>query len=154
MKTCSDKKSDSKNKIPLFNKENALAFADQLYSQGPKGGIKFTKLCNGSLVQWNAPKFKDKKALHCTIGEAYFHFVSQNMNWAIKSEDSGRDPTATAIERLIKKAVLADSATDFGLHLALGICVRMNDNETNSNYLKRAKQVAKTWKERVVPLLK
>lgn len=53
-----------------FNKANAKAFADNIYSDR-YGRVSFLKLCNGDLSNG-----KDGgRTLHCALGEAYFTFV-------------------------------------------------------------------------------
>jgi hypothetical protein len=68
------KKATKAVKVLTFNKANAKAFADNIFSdQG--GRVTFLKLCDGDLSNG-----KDGgRTLHCALGEAYFTFVHPNV---------------------------------------------------------------------------
>jgi len=158
--------------VATFNKENALVFAEDLYSEKDKE-ITYTRLCNG-YVEEDGPK-----KLHCAIGEAYFRFVSHNMRWVRKMDNNEttsykgkyeEGSTGRAVDSLIKKAILKDPSEVGQAKFASALlsCVSTNDNvpsviavdgppsasDIDNEYHRRAEQVAKTWRKEVVPLLK
>jgi hypothetical protein len=166
------KKSTQVSKPLPFNKTNATAFGQAIYSE-EGNNITFTRLCDGSLEDKNG-----NKPVHCAVGEAYFQFVSRNLK--LKSElkldggdseyESKYDATAKyddsatklAIDSLVDVAALkSDSrASKKRLATALSLCVMSNDDVENdggdsvAEYLDRARDVQQTWKRRVLPLLK
>jgi len=103
--------------------------------------------------------------MHCIIGEAYATFVRRNFDCLnveyFKSVyDSGEEgSTAKAIDELVDCAVIQGPilTNRRALAHALTECVAVNDISVDAgtieNYLSRAKRVATTWKELVLPLL-
>jgi hypothetical protein len=66
-------------KALIFNKANAKAFADMIYSDN-RGAVSFLKLCEGDLSNG-----KDGgRTLHCALGEAYFTFVHPDVAGFVK----------------------------------------------------------------------
>jgi hypothetical protein len=154
--------------VPAFNKKNAVAFGESIFST--KGGmITCVKLCDGSLQDG-----KDgSKTMHCAVGEAYATFVNPSLRSVLRKDDlssgydgkySGSDgSTGAAIDALVETAKLKknDDASRRALGAALEECVNTNDDTDHSDYpvevaqyISRAQQVARTWNEKVVPLLK
>jgi len=153
----------------IFNKKNAIWFADQIYSEN-KNEIQFTKLCCEAL------EAKESRKLHCAVGEAYAVFVKPSLREILKHDKPspkllskyvskwGADSdgsTGAAIDALVEKAELKNNTDDGrnNLAAALSACVGANDRdyfEDNSmvEYLIRAKKVADTWRDEVLPLLK
>lgn len=179
MESCSVTK--GRSQITPLNKENALEFANLLYSSDKEDGVHFVKLCNGYLVE--SGKKTNKKKLHCAVGQAYFHFVSTNLRWAPKMDNPKLDlnsglenskyytskweigtegSTAKAIDSLVEVAILKKptDANKQKLANALRDCVDANDRtyagdkDSQADYIERAKTVAQIWKDEVVPLLK
>lgn len=157
------KKTVSKKvKVLPFNKKNAQAFADLIFSD--KGGVvTFVKLCEGKLKDG-----KGGRTLHCAVGEAYHVFVDPNMSKVcrISTEYQPNDlsidtegETAKAIEELVSVAQLKKNtpANRQALAEALDSCVSAND-DGDGNYLdsffNRAQSVSDTWRKEVIPLLK
>jgi hypothetical protein len=165
------KKSTQVSKPLPFNKANATAFGQAIYSE-EGNSITFTRLCDGALEDRTG-----NKTVHCAIGEAYFQFVNHNLKSELKLDDCGNrqyeskygataayDDAATklAIDSLVDVAALkSDSrASKKRLATALSLCVMSNDDVENdggdsvAEYLDRARDVQQTWKRRVLPLLK
>jgi hypothetical protein len=157
-------------KVPVFNKENAKAFADMIFSD--KGGVvSFLKLCDGKLVNG-----KDGgRTTHCAIGEAYHMFVNPDVRKLEKQTDEGyqskysaefqelmnsEGPTARAIDALVDAAQLKKNVNKQDFASALDSCVGSNDDCdgdgtcSTTTFFTRAEQVADTWLNEVVPLLK
>lgn len=158
------KKKQAQVKAPVFNKVNAKAFADMIYSD--KGGVvTFLKLCEGTLVNG-----KDGgRTTHCAIGEAYHTFVNSNVKAVDKDQDYDSEydgvecegPTAKAIDALVAIAQLKSPSKKAALAHALDNCVQSNDSNCDGDtscaagdFLQRSEEVASTWLREVVPLLK
>jgi hypothetical protein len=166
------KKSTQVSKPLPFNKANATAFGQAIYSE-EGNSITFTRLCDGSLEDKNG-----NKSVHCAVGEAYFQFVNRNLKpvLALSADYAGpqyfskydatspADDSATlaAIDALVDTASLKTNtrASKKRLATALSLCVMSNDNDEGGTeddltaYLDRARDVQQTWKRRVLPLLK
>lgn len=163
------KKQKKQESTLTFNKQNALAFADMIYSDSG-GMVQFLKLCDGTLSNG-----KDGgRTLHCAIGEAYFQFVKRDMRSILnketeKNEDgyeidyqseygaSSNGNTGAAIDALVNVAVLKNPNKKRALASALNACVVGNDtgNECGLEaFMERSQEVSETWKKKVVPLLK
>lgn len=166
------KKSTQVSKPLPFNKANATAFGQAIYSE-EGNSITFTRLCDGSLEDKNG-----NKTVHCAVGEAYFQFVNRNLKPVLDLSKQGAnyvskydatspadDPaTLSAIDALVDAASLkSDSrASKKRLATALSLCVLSNDDDNDDGgrdgdltaYLDRARDVQQTWKRRVLPLLK
>lgn len=149
-----------KSKTRKFDKKNALAFAEELYSE-KDGEVRFLKLCSGELSNGKA----GKRTMHCAVGEAYFKFVSQDMRQVLsydlkeKEYDSELCPqsdgsTAAAIDALVAKAALKlpTKANKRKLTDAIYDCVETNDGV--DSFSERSEDVAGIWIKRVAPLLK
>lgn len=152
---------------PTFNKKNAQAFADFIFSD-KHGMITCTKLCRGELQDG-----KDgKRTMHCAVGEAYFTFVNPSLKQVLAKDNlaeeyeskygvSSGGSTAAAIDALVEVANLKNKS-DKGKVMfaeALNECVSSNDDDELNNdevlvYMERAREVAETWTNSVVPLLK
>lgn len=149
-----------------FNKKNAAWFADQIYSEN-KDEVQFAKLCCGILED------KKSRKLHCAIGEAYAIFVKPSLREILKHDKTGSyqgkwssdgNSTGAAIDALVEKAELKNNTDEgrYDLASALSDCVGSNDDDSNyygdgplvAEYIIRAKQVADTWRQEVLPLLK
>lgn len=154
---------------PAFNKKNAQAFGDFIFSN-KHGVISCTKLCDGSLQAG-----KDgKRTMHCAVGEAFFTFVNPSLRRVLATNEydsvyntdertvvSSEGSTAAAIDALVGVANLKDKSENGkqALAAALDSCVSSNDNGDSNDddvldYLQRARDVADTWNTQVVPLLK
>jgi len=153
--------------IPLFNKKNALIFANKLYSEN-KDEINYIKLCNGYITEPpchpNACKdqklFKRKKYLHCVVGEAYFHFVSHKMGWVDDADENnylgkytGVGSTGKAIESLVEKAILKNSTDNNRKAFAKALfrCVSANDTAMSDHDVELSEEQEKklSYKEQM-----
>lgn len=148
-----------KYKTRKFDKKNAKAFAEELYSV-KDGQVKFMMLCDGTLSNGKA----GKRTMHCAVGEAYFQFVSQDMKQVLSFDKSQKDyvselcdaegSTGVAIDALVAKASLK-SPTENSKRLlaeAISSCVSVNDGA--DSFCERSEEVANIWNAEVVPLLK
>lgn len=161
------KKKQAQVKAPVFNKVNAKAFAEMIFSD--KGGVvTFLKLCEGSLVNGK----EGGRTTHCAIGEAYHMFVNPNVKAVevssfenYESEYDGVQTdgsTAKAIDSLVAVAQLKNRQKKAELACALDHCVHSNDDgncdgdscSPTTDFLNRSEEVASTWLQEVVPLLK
>lgn len=137
--------------VPAFNKKNAVAFGDGIFST-KHGVISCVKLCSAELQGDR----DGNRTMHCAVGEAYATFV----NPSLKNVNQKNDPTGSAIQALVERANLKDNSQRGrdAMEVALNTCVRTNDAGHDSDpllsYIRRAQAVAETWNERVVPLLK
>lgn len=174
-------------KILPFNKANAKAFADNIYSDAG-GRVSYLKLCEGDLSDGE----DDKRTLHCALGEAYFTFVNANVAGFVKSVEQKfgknifreydqqlkqyvtRDGeyqskylksffehvgTVAVIDALVDAAALRknDDKTKSALALALLDTMNSNDSACSAHEpeeMRRAMDVATTWRKKVLPLLK
>lgn len=165
-----NKKQKNQVQVLPLNKQNALWFANLVYSDHA-GMVQFMKLCDGDLSNG-----KDgSRTLHCAIGEAYFQFVNRNMRSILNKDtvkdDDGYDTdyrsqyhlnyegnTAAAIDALVDVAQLKSPRKKQELAEALEKCVSSNDDGEAScdvaTFMDRAKEVSDTWKKKVIPLLK
>ena len=139
--------------VAPFNKQNALALADIIFSD--KAGVMRTlKLCNGTLSNG-----KDGgRTLHCAVGEAYFNFVSRDMSTLnkeatalakkqghgsktycsvhIEDSDVVGGATALAIDRLVDAAALKSNTKEVKAKLVaiLNDAVETNDEANESDF--------------------
>lgn len=176
-------------KVLTFNKANAKAFADNIFSdQG--GRVSFLKLCDGELSNG-----KDGgRTLHCALGEAYFTFVHPNVKsfvdkidkkfssevrydfdkgegiaaegnyqpkYFVDDSEVTHAATLAVTDALVDVAVLKSNnpAAKKKLAAALLDTMHSNDNacgvgEVGNDDLARSFDVAQTWREKVLPLLK
>lgn len=147
---------NSNSKVVSFNRKNALAFAKKLYcKKGSK--VEFTTLCAGAILK----DIDGQSKLHCAIGEAYFQFVDHNMDRLQGFTTWAREALVEAAILKAKPSVLNKDVAEAHHELteALNACITSNDTNDDGTdikkiYIVRAKNVAKTWRERVVPLLK
>lgn len=155
--------------VPAFDKKNAQAFADLIFSN--KGGmISCVKLCDGDLQNG-----KDgKRTMHCAVGEAYYTFVNPSLKSVLQKDRNANEyqskhsvtvvgSTAAAIDALVEVAKLKNDTEQNRAKLAQALdnCVSSNDNGDITDpddelltYIERSRNVAKTWTAEVVPLLK
>jgi hypothetical protein len=152
--------------MPAFNKKNAQAFGNSIFSD--KGGvITCVKLCDGELYGKEG-----KHTLHCAVGEAYATFVNHSLKSVLQKDDeedcyiskynamiNSAGSTAAAIDALVEVAKLKNDNIigRSDLASALDSCMLSNDGADGNDtvaYIERACNVAKTWNEEVVPLLK
>jgi len=141
-------------KPAIFNHKNVLKFADRIFSD-KNGIVSFVKLCDDRLfTKTNSPQ------LHCAVGEAYYHFVSNKLTRL------SRDPFPTdkAITSLVKAAVLKEGTNADQLARALREAMDTNDSilhydsdscaAEDEHYFSRAQEVARVFRTVVAPLLK
>lgn len=126
-----------------FNKKNALAFANRIFSENKNGTVTLTKLCTGNLID------PDDAQVHCAIGEAYYTFVNTRPAAHLKKAD-----TEDILHKIVDKAVLKNKDDDAVLYSRLAQLVETNDATLEEEYLERAKDVATRWKKTIIPLLK
>jgi hypothetical protein len=148
----SAKKTSTSGAVP-FNKKNAQAFADMLYSD--KGGvITCLKLCDNSLQIG-----KDGgRTIPCAVGEAYHVFINSSLKNVLNKVDA----TKFAIDALVDRALLKKNTEDNRERLrdALDDIVNTNDGSSTNcktdgaEYAARSQQVAEAWRHEVLPLLK
>lgn len=136
-------------KMPEFNKKNTLALADLIFSD-KKGTISFLKLCSETLSNG----VDGGRTTHCAVGEVYYAFVNHNMTNVNRADN----PTANAIEQLLKIAKLKKVSDKYKLKSKLDYLVNVNDkngNDTfNDVYIERAEKVADVLRKQIAPLLK
>lgn len=174
----STKKSAQVVKMPAFNKANANLFADNIFSD-KHGRVTFLKLCDGELSNG-----KDGgRTLHCALGEAYFTFVNPSVakfvnavekkhgeslddsQWRPKYSTEGHVsshiPTLAVADALVDVAQLRSKEPSAKNELVRALLATMESNDESgscgvdvADNAQRAKDVADTWRTRVVPLLK
>lgn len=153
------------NDIVSFNRANALAFADSIYSSN-KDEVRFIKLCDKTLSNGKS----GDKTLHCAVGKAYLTFVNDNIKKVqnhnmlsyegIYSNTGGS--TGAAIDDLAAKAQLKTSEKNLlksrcELARLLEEVIDLNDCGDGSEpeiLVYRAYIVSNFFRKRIAPLLK
>lgn len=168
-------------KMPAFNKENAKLFADNIFSD-KQGRVTFLKLCEGNLsngkdggrtlhcalgeayftfVDPNVNKFV--KGITKKFGESTDDYSSEESQYNPKYFDPSPTithiPTLAVVDALVDIAQLRNKSAEAKEDLAQALLETMESNDDScgvdiAGEAQRSADVANTWRDRVIPLLK
>ena len=169
-------------KLPAFNKANAKLFADNIYSD--KGGrVTFLKLCDGDLSNGkdggrtlhcalgeayftfvNPLVAKFVKDIEKKFGDYLFSDLEDALandkeyfEPKYKATGTNHTPTRAVADALVDVAQLKSPKSKDKLAQALLDTMSENDDTCGIDVeaaLQRAEDVARVWREKVIPLLK